>query len=292
MNPVLTTKFDNLKLFRAGKVRDVYEIGDYLLIVATDRISAFDVIMNDPIPEKGKLLSQISAFWFDKTKHIVKNHFITNKVSEYPAECQQYADVLEGRSQLVRRCKVLPIEAIVRGYITGSGWKEYKKSQTVCSIQLPAGLKEFQKLPEAIFTPSTKAEVGHDENISYEETVKIIGTDVAERIKELSLGLYNFAAEYLEKNNLILADTKFEFGMDENGEIILVDEALTPDSSRFWLKEEYDKGGDLINFDKQVLRDWLETQDWNKMPPPPQLPKEVIERTTDKYREAFSRICR
>jgi len=290
MATVYKTDFDNLKLMQRGKVRDVYDLGDYLLIVATDRISAFDVIMNDPIPEKGQILSQISAFWFKNTTHIVKNHLITNNVDEYPAECLQYKTELEGRSMLVRKCKVFPIECIVRGYVAGSGWKEYKRQGTICGIPLPAGLVEFSKLPGPIFTPSTKAEVGHDENISPDVASKLIGKESSDKIASLSIRLYSFAADYLEKRGLILADTKFEFGLTEDGDIMLIDEALTPDSSRFWLKEEYAPGKEQINFDKQVLRDYLESLAWNKTPPPPVLPNEIISKTKDKYLEAFRRV--
>lgn len=275
---------------RRGKVRDIYEMDKYILIVATDRISAFDVIMNEPIPEKGKILSQISLSWFNRTKHIIRNHFISNNVSDYPSEFQKYKEQLEGRSMLVKKCKPLPIECIVRGYVAGSGWKEYKVSNTICGIPLPEGLLEFSRIPEPIFTPSTKAEVGHDENISPEQAAKMIGKELADKIADVSIELYKFGADFLEKNNIILADTKFEFGTDENGDLCLIDEALTPDSSRFWLKEEYAPGKPQINFDKQVLRDYLESLDWNKQPPPPKLPQEIIERTLEKYKEAFRRI--
>jgi phosphoribosylaminoimidazole-succinocarboxamide synthase len=292
MKTVYSTNFPGIKEFRRGKVRDVYEIGDKLLVVATDRVSAFDVVMDSPIPEKGRVLSQISAFWFEKTKHIVNNHFITNKVADYPAELQPFAEELEGRSMLVKKCKMIPLECIVRGYIAGSGWKEYKRSQTVCSIPLPAGLLEHSKLPEPIFTPSTKAEEGHDENISPEQAAKIIGEELAAAVAEASLKLYYYAAEYLESVGLILCDTKFEFGLDENNVLTLIDEALTPDSSRFWLKSEYAPGRPLVNFDKQALRDYLESINWNKMPPPPPLPDEIINKTTEKYLDAWRKICK
>ncbi len=290
MSTVYRTDFSDIKLMQRGKVRDVYDLGKFLLIVATDRISAFDVVMDSPIPDKGKLLSKISAFWFKNTTHIVKNHFITNKVDEYPEVCKQYREELEDRSMLVTKCKVFPIECIVRGYVAGSGWKEYKKSQTICGIPLPEGLVEFSKLPKPIFTPSTKADVGHDENISPEEAGLIIGKEKSDKLAEISIALYSFAANYLEERGLILADTKFEFGLNENDEIILIDEALTPDSSRFWLKENYAPGKEQINFDKQVLRDYLESITWNKMPPPPALPDEIIAKTLDKYNEAFRRV--
>lgn len=292
MKLMLKSDFKNLKLINVGKVREVYEVEDKILFVTSDRISAFDVIMDQPIPNKGAILSAISAFWFEKTKHIVKNHFITNEVAKYPQACQEYASELEGRSMLVKKCKPLPIECIVRGYVAGSGWKDYKKTGKICGIEIPSGLQEFEKLPEAIFTPSTKASEGHDENISFEQAAGIIGKEKAEKIKEYSLALYKFAAEYLLSKGLVLADTKFEFGEDENGEIILIDEALTPDSSRFWLLEDYAPGKPQMNFDKQVLRDYLESIDWNKMPPPPVLPDEIINKTSEKYEIARERIIK
>lgn len=290
MEPILKTNFPNLKLKNRGKVRDIYDLGNVLLFVATDRISAFDVVMHEPIPYKGIILTQISKFWLTNTKHIVPNHFITDDVTNYPDECKEYSETLRGRSMLVRKCKPLPIEAIVRGYIAGSGWKEYKKSGTICGIPLPEGLVEFQKLPEPIFTPSTKAEVGHDENVDFEYAKNILGTELAEKVRDISLNLFNFASNYLESRNLILADTKFEFGIDENGELILIDEVLTPDSSRFWLKEDYAPGKPQYNFDKQVLRDYLESLNWNKVPPPPHLPEAIIKQIVEKYKEAYQRI--
>lgn len=292
MNTILETNFKDLKLKQKGKVRDIYDLDQFLLFVTTDRISAFDVVMSEPIPDKGKILSQISAFWFRNTTHIVKNHFITNNVEDYPQECQKYSAELDGRSMLVKKCKVLPIECIVRGYVAGSGWKEYRSQGTICGIKLPEGLKEFSKLPEPIFTPSTKADVGHDENINIEKAAEIIGWDNVKKLSDYSIKLYKYAEEYLEKNGLIIADTKFEFGVNEDGEIILIDEALTPDSSRFWLKEKYAPGVAQYNFDKQVLRDYLEMISWNKQPPPPHLPDEIIKKTQEKYWEAFHRIVK
>lgn len=292
MNTILETNFKELNLKQKGKVRDIYDLNQFLLFVTTDRISAFDVVMSEPIPDKGKILSQISAFWFKNTTHIVKNHFITNNVEEYPKECKKYSAELDGRSMLVKKCKVLPIECIVRGYVAGSGWKEYRTQGTICGIKLPEGLKEFSKLPEPTFTPSTKADVGHDENINIEKAAEIIGWDNVKKLSDYSIKLYKYAEEYLEKNGLIIADTKFEFGVDENGEIILIDEALTPDSSRFWLKEKYAPGVSQYNFDKQVLRDYLEMIGWNKQPPPPHLPDEIIKKTQEKYWEAFHRIVK
>ncbi|MCX7908803.1 MAG: phosphoribosylaminoimidazolesuccinocarboxamide synthase [Ignavibacteria bacterium] len=290
MEAVYQTNFEELKLRNRGKVRDIYDLGEFLLFVATDRISAFDVVMNEPIPYKGKILTQISKFWLEKTKHIVPNHFVTDNTEEYPEPCRKYQDQLAGRSMLVKKCKPLPIEAIVRGYIAGSGWKEYKKSKTICGIPLPDGLVEFQKLPEPIYTPSTKEEVGHDINVDFSYTVNVLGEELANKVKEISLSLFKFASDYLETQGLILADTKFEFGLDENGTIILIDEVLTPDSSRFWLKEDYAPGKPQYNFDKQVLRDYLESLNWDKVPPPPPLPNEVIEKIVEKYKEAYRRI--
>lgn len=285
-------KLEGLNFIKSGKVRDIYDAGENLVFVASDRISAFDVIMNEPIQGKGEILATISTFWFNNTKSIIQNHLISDLVSDYPEEFHQYSDVLSGRSMLVKKCKVLPVECIVRGYVAGSGWKEYQKSQTICGIKLPAGLQEFEKLPEPIFTPSTKADEGHDENISFEQMCEILGEKLANEVKEMAIAVYKFGAEYLEKNGLILADTKFEFGKDENDELILIDEVMTPDSSRFWLKSEYAPGKPQYNFDKQVLRDYLESIDWNKQPPPPVLPKEIIEKTLDKYKEALNLIVR
>jgi phosphoribosylaminoimidazole-succinocarboxamide synthase len=292
MNTIFETNFEDIKLFRKGKVRDVYDLDDKLLFVASDRISAFDVIMNEPIPQKGKILTEISKFWFDNTKHIIKNHLISTTVEEYPTVCKKYANELNGRSMLVQNSKPIMLECVVRGYVAGSGWKEYKKNGTICGVEIPAGLKEFEKLPEPIFTPSTKAEIGHDENINFDEACKIIGKEVAEKIRKYSLDLYNFAYEYLYKKSIILADTKFEFGINSDDEIILIDEALTPDSSRFWLLSDYESGKEPVNFDKQVLRDYLENTDWNKQPPPPILPNSIIEKTLEKYNFALEAITK
>lgn len=287
---LLESNMPNLDLLRRGKVREVYQLDNYYLIVTSDRISAFDVIMKQAVPGKGIILNNITKFWFQKTKDIIPNHFITSNLEEYPKECKEYADQLSGRSMIIKKCKPLPVEFVVRGYITGSGWKEYQNSGTVCGIKLQEGLQEYQQLSEPIFTPTTKAEEGHDENISFEEAAKILGQETAEYLRDISIKLYTFGRDYLSERNIILADTKFEFGIDEDGTIILIDEALTPDSSRFWLKEFYAPGKEQINFDKQVLRDWLETITWNKMPPPPEVPKEIIQKTLDKYKEAETRI--
>ncbi|MCX8054800.1 MAG: phosphoribosylaminoimidazolesuccinocarboxamide synthase [Ignavibacteria bacterium] len=288
---VFQTNFQDIPLIRRGKVRDVYDLGECLLFVATDRISAFDVIMQEPIPGKGIILNKISEFWFNNTKHIIDNHFISSNVDDYPDVCKKYRQALDGRSMIVKKCSPLPVECIVRGYIAGSGWKEYLKSQTICGIPLPAGLKEFEQLPEPVFTPSTKAEAGHDENISPEMAKHILGDSVFSIIEQSSINLYKFAANYLSGRGIILADTKFEFGMI-NGKIILIDEALTPDSSRFWLKESYAPGVPQTNFDKQILRDWLESTNWNKQPPPPPLPPEIISGTLEKYQMALEMIIK
>jgi len=292
MHVVLNTNFEGIPQPRRGKVRDIFELDKYLLIVATDRISAFDVIMDEPIPGKGKFLSQITTFWFNNTKHIIPNHFVTNNVDDYPEEFRKYKSQLEGRSMLVKKCKVVPIECIVRGYVAGSGWKEYQKSSTICGISIPVGLLEYSKLPEPIFTPSTKAEVGHDENISFAVMADLVGNDLAEKLSKASIELYKFAADYLEKRDIIFADTKFEFGIDEDNNLILIDEAITPDSSRFWLKEEYAPGKPQMNFDKQVLRDYLESINWNKQPPPPKLPQTIIDKVIEKYQDAVYRILK
>lgn len=287
---MFSSNFDKLKLINKGKVREIYEVAGKVLFVTSDRISAFDVIMNEPVPQKGAILSQISAYWFNNTKHIVDNHFITNNPDEYPEECSPYREDLLGRSMLVKKCKTLPIECIVRGYIAGSGWKDYKSTGKICGIQIPEGLQEFAQLPEPIFTPSTKADEGHDQNISFDETIQVIGEDKANKIKHYAIELYKFAAELLLSKGLVLADTKFEFGEDEDGKIILIDEALTPDSSRFWLLEDYAPGKPQMNFDKQVLRDYLETLSWDKTPPAPALPMDIIQQTSEKYQIAYKRI--
>jgi len=287
---VIKTDFPGLKIFKRGKVRDVYDLGDTLLMVATDRISAFDVVMPDPIPDKGKILTQISLFWFDLMKPLLKNHIISSKIDGYPEECKKYADILEGRSMLVKKTKPLPVECVVRGYISGSGWKSYQESGRICGIKLPEGLKESGKLTEAIFTPSTKEEVGtHDVNIDFEETVNLIGKEIAEKVKSLSYEIYQKGAEIAEEKGIIIADTKFEFGLIED-EIILIDEVLTPDSSRFWPKETYLPGGSQESFDKQYLRDYLLSINWDQKPPAPPLPEEVIKNTRNKYIEAFNKL--
>ena len=287
MQAIAQTNFDGLTLFRRGKVRDVYDLGETLLIVATDRLSAFDVVLPDPIPMKGTVLTQISKFWFDRTGHVVRNHVISTDVDEYPAECAPYAEQLRGRSMLVRKTQPLAIECVVRGYLTGSGLKEYRKTQSVCGIALPEGLVDGSMLPEPLFTPSTKAEVGHDENIDFEAAAGIVGRDLAQKASDLSIALYSFARDYAKDRGIIIADTKFEFGVDADGELILIDEALTPDSSRFWPMDGYAPGQSQPSFDKQYVRDYLEAVQWDKTPPAPALPAEVIEKTTEKYIEAY-----
>jgi phosphoribosylaminoimidazole-succinocarboxamide synthase len=284
------THFEDLKLLRRGKVRDVYEIDDNLLIVASDRMSAFDVIMDDPIPDKGKILTQISVFWFNKLASVVENHIISTDPAKYPEVCRKYAGQLKGRSMLVKKAEPLAVECIVRGYLSGSGWKEYLSGGSVCGIALPAGLRESEKLPVPIFTPSTKAEQGlHDENISLEQATRILGREVADKVKEISLQIYEFGRNLAAEKGIIVADTKFEFGILD-GRLILIDEVLTPDSSRFWPVDEYRPGGAQKSFDKQFLRDYLEKIKWPKQPPPPRLPAEIIEKTRDKYLEALKRL--
>lgn len=279
-----------LNLIKQGKVRDIYDMGDSLLMVTSDRISAFDVIMDQPVPDKGVVLTQISLYWFELMKDLVPNHIITGNVDEFPAVCQPYKEQLKGRSILVKKCEPLAIECVVRGYITGSGWKSYKADGTVCGIKLPEGLKESQQLPEPIFTPSTKEELGaHDENIDFETAASIVGRETAEKVRDLSLAIYKKGAEIAATRGIIIADTKFEFGL-YNGEIILIDEVLTPDSSRFWPADKYEAGHGQESFDKQYLRDYLESIDWNKQPPPPVLPEDVIKNTRAKYVEALRYI--
>jgi len=285
---VVETNFSDLNMVKKGKVRDLYDLGEYFLMVATDRISAFDVIMPNPIPGKGKVLTQISLYWFDILKSIVKNHVVTSRVSEYPTACRKYSEILEGRSMLVKKADPLPVECVVRGFISGSGWESYQKDKTVCGIKLPENLQESDRLPEPIFTPSTKEEVGqHDINIDFQETEKRIGAENAKKIKDLSIAIYNKGVEIASDKGIIIADTKFEFGFNNN-ELILIDEVLTPDSSRFWPKESYHPGGAQKSFDKQYLRDYLLSINWNKTPPGPELPDEVVLNTQKKYIEALT----
>ncbi|MBN1831432.1 MAG: phosphoribosylaminoimidazolesuccinocarboxamide synthase [Deltaproteobacteria bacterium] len=281
---------EGLKLVKRGKVRDVYEVEDKLLIVATDRMSAFDVVMDDPIPDKGKILTGISVFWFNQLESVVENHIISTELNEYPQACRPHQEQLKGRSMLVKKAKPLRVECIVRGYLSGSGWAEYQSEGTICGIPLPQGLVESEKLPEPIFTPSTKAEQGiHDENISFERTIEILGKETADKIKDLSLRIYEFGRDLAAQKGIIIADTKFEFGF-EGDRLILIDEVLTPDSSRFWPTDTYVAGGPQKSFDKQFLRDYLSSLDWPKEPPPPRLPQDIIEKTREKYLEALERL--
>ncbi|MBT8347617.1 MAG: phosphoribosylaminoimidazolesuccinocarboxamide synthase [Desulfofustis sp.] len=291
---VIQTDLDGLNLVHRGKVRDMYEIpghDDKLLMVATDRISAYDVVMSDPIPGKGKVLTGLSLFWFDLLGDIVENHLISAEVDEYPTVCVPHREILAGRSMLVHKTAPLPVECIVRGYISGSFWSAYQKDTTVCGFELPAGMKESDRFPETLFTPSTKADIGdHDENISIERLEEIVGADRAAEIASTSVGLYQKAADYAREKGIIIADTKFELG-EKDGRLILIDEVLTPDSSRFWPLDEYTPGRGQPSFDKQFLRDYLSSLDWDKTPPPPILPPEIIQKTRVRYEEALSRIA-
>ncbi len=283
-NVVKTTDIPGAKLLNRGKVRDIYDAGEFMLIVTTDRISAFDVVMNEPIPYKGIVLNQISKFWFEQTRNIIANHFITDEVKEFPSPFSEHEETLAGRSMLVKKANPFPVECIVRGYLAGSAWKEYREHGTVHGQQMPAGLKNSSRLPEPIFTPSTKAESGHDENISFDQMVAIIGSTYSEKLREVSLKLYQYGAEVARQKGIIIADTKFEFGL-LNGEMILIDEVMTPDSSRFWPAKSYKPGKSQPSLDKQYLRDYLETLNWDKTPPPPRLPEDIVENTSRKYLE-------
>lgn len=288
--PIGETDFPELNLLKRGKVRDVYDLDEYLLMVVSDRISAFDVVMPDPVPDKGIILTQISLFWFDVVKPLIQNHVVAHDVDQYPDSCRAYADALKNRSMLVKKAQPLPIECIVRGYISGSGWKEYTESGSICGIQLPEGLKESQKLPEPIFTPSTKAEHGeHDINIDFEHAARLVGKERAEKIRQLSVDIYKKGAELADQKGIIIADTKFEFGLVDD-DVILIDEILTPDSSRFWPKETYRPGGTQKSYDKQYLRDYLNSLDWDKKAPGPSLPQDVIANTRQKYIEALTQL--
>jgi phosphoribosylaminoimidazole-succinocarboxamide synthase len=284
--PLFHSELPGIELHARGKVRDVYAAGEYLVIVASDRLSAFDYILPTPIPDKGRVLTQLTVFWLDLLRDLVPNHFVTASVDEYPAPFRPFRDQLEGRSMLVRRANMVNIECVARGYLSGSGWKEYKQTGAVCGIALPAGLRESDKLPRPVFTPATKAQSGHDENISFEASAKIVGVDVATRVRDLTLAIYQRAAEYAETKGIIIADTKFEFGF-VGDELVLADEVLTPDSSRFWPRASYQPGGAQPSFDKQYVRDYLEAIHWNKQPPAPALPEDVARRTAEKYREAY-----
>jgi len=289
-NVVSKTEFETLTLRGRGKVRDIYDLGSQLLIVATDRISAFDVVMPNPIPDKGRILTQLSKFWFDLTKDIVPNHIISLDVKDFPQACRPYENTLRDRSMWVVKTEVVPVECVVRGYLSGSGWTEYEKTGEVCGIPLAKGLVESSRLPEPIFTPATKAEMGeHDENINFEKMERLVGKELARRVKSLSLAIYARARNFAEKRGIIIADTKMEFGV-KDGTVILIDELLTPDSSRFWPKDNYQAGRSQQSFDKQFLRDYLLSVKWNKTPPPPQLPDEIIRKTREKYLEAYEKL--
>ncbi len=306
---VLETNLDGLTLQRRGKVRDVYDLGDTLLIVATDRISAFDYVLGSGIPDKGKVLTQLSAFWFEKVADLTPHHLLSTNVDDFPAAARVHAHILRGRSMWVRKTTPLPVECVARGYISGSGWKDYQKTGAVCGVTLPAGLRESDRLPQPLFTPATKAESGHDENISEAQAAAVVGTGLLARLKQLTLDIYQRGVEHAESCGIILADTKFEFGLAlrssdlvhqsaagaavenaKEGELVLIDEILTPDSSRFWPADQYAPGGPQPSFDKQFVRNWLEEIGWNKQPPVPSLPPDVVAKTRDKYMDAFRRL--
>jgi phosphoribosylaminoimidazole-succinocarboxamide synthase len=292
--PLLETSFSDLTLHGRGKVRDIYQVGDDLLIVATDRISAFDYVLASGIPDKGKVLTQLSAFWFERMDDLVPHHLIATDVAKMPSVLQPHREVLKGRTMLCRRTRPIPIECVARGYLSGSGWKEYQQTGSVCGVKLPAGLRESDRLPEPIFTPATKAESGHDVNISEDEAAKIIGRDLATRLKQLTLEIYRRGCGHAESKGIIIADTKFEFGLigagDPSRDVVLIDEVLTPDSSRFWPKDQFKPGQGQPSFDKQYVRDYLEEIRWNKQPPVPALPDTVVQKTREKYIEAFRRL--
>jgi len=288
-NVLLSTDFKDMKLYKRGKVRDVYGLGDKLLIISTDRISCFDVVLPSGIPYKGLVLTALSCFWFGFIQDIVAHHLITCDINSFPKELQKYRTILSGRSMLVKKTKPFPVECVVRGYLSGSGWKEYQAAQSICGIKLPAGLKESEKLPEILFTPSTKSDTSHDLNIDQKIVEGLIGEDTASKLKEMSIKIYAKAIQYALSRGIIIADAKFEFGIYDD-KIILIDEALTPDSSRFWPLDQYKAGKPQSSFDKQFVRDYLEDSGWNKVPPAPQLPKEIIEKTTQKYLEAYKKL--
>ena len=283
MEAITDTAFLGMPLFRKGKVRDIYEVGALLLIISTDRVSAFDVIMNEGVPGKGRVLNELAAFWLDKTADIIDNHLVTTDMSKLPADLLPFKDELQGRSMLVLKAEPLPVECVVRGYLAGSGWKDYQKNCSICGIPLPEGLRQADKLPEPIFTPSTKAEVGeHDENVTFGSIASVIGDELAREIERVSLALFERGSEVAATRNVILADTKYEFGMFE-GRMILIDEVFTPDSSRFWPMESWEPGHDQENLDKQLLRDWLETLGWDKKPPPPEIPPDIVRQVAERY---------
>jgi phosphoribosylaminoimidazole-succinocarboxamide synthase len=286
---ILKTEFPDIQLLNRGKVRDIYELGELLLLVATDRISAFDVVLPNGIPEKGRVLTQISIYWFEQMKDIIQNHIVATEIRDFPEKLHKYGDILEGRSMLVKKAQQLPVECVIRGYLSGSGWKEYKNGMTVCGIKLPEGLIESSRLDEPIFTPSTKAAVGHDINIAFQEMIKLVGQNLAEELRDVSIRIYSKAREIAEKKGIIIADTKFEFGL-YNSQLILIDELLTPDSSRFWSMQNYTPGRGQDSFDKQVVRDYLLTLDWNQTYPGPVLPDSIVEKTVARYKEILKII--
>ena len=292
--PLLETSFPDLKLHGRGKVRDIYQVSDNLLIVASDRISAFDYVLGSGIPDKGKVLTQLSAFWFERMGDLVPHHVIATDVAKFPAALTRYSETLRGRSMLCRRTRPVPIECVARGYLSGSGWREYQRTGMVCGVTLPAGLNESDRLPQPIFTPATKAESGHDINISEDDAAKIIGGELTDRLKRLTLEIFRRGCDHAESKGIIIADTKFEFGLVGEGnpatDVVLIDEVLTPDSSRFWPRDQYRPGGAVPSFDKQYVRDYLDEIHWNKQPPVPSLPDTVVERTREKYIEAFRRL--
>jgi phosphoribosylaminoimidazole-succinocarboxamide synthase len=289
--PLLQSNLPGLKLVSRGKVRDIYDLGEHLLIVTSDRLSAFDVIMNEGIPNKGKVLNQISIFWFKRMADIIPNHIVATEVDDFPAQTHPFRDQLEGRSMLVKKARPLPVECIVRGYLSGSGWKDYRKNGSICGIELPAGLRESERLPEPIFTPSTKAELGdHDENIPFDEAIRLCGREVAEQLRDKTVEIYCRARDFAATKGIIIADTKFEYGIVDDGSLLWIDEALSPDSSRFWPKSQYAPGGPQPSFDKQFVRDYLETLDWNKQAPPPPLPAKIVEQTAEKYQDALFQL--
>jgi len=288
--PLITTDLAGRPPARRGKVRDIYDAGDALIFIATDRVSAFDYVLGSGIPDKGRVLTQLSAFWFARTTGIVANHLVSLDVADYPEFFRPHADRLHGRSMLVRKTTPIPIECVARGYLSGSGWKEYQQDGTVCGVSLPTGLRESDRLPRPIFTPATKAESGHDINISAEAAGKLVGADLVDRLERLTLALYDHGVQHAEQCGIILADTKFEFGLTPDGGLLLIDEVMTPDSSRYWPRDQYDPGHAQPSFDKQFVRDYLESIHWNKQPPVPSLPDDVVARTRAKYLEAFRRL--
>jgi phosphoribosylaminoimidazole-succinocarboxamide synthase len=288
--PLVETRLNGLPPHRQGKVRDIYDVGDALLLVATDRISAFDYVLASGIPDKGRVLTQLSAFWFGRTQHIVSNHVIETDADRFPPELRRHAEILAGRSMLVRKTSPIPIECVARGYLAGSGWKDYLATSTVCGVKLPPGLRESDRLPEPIFTPATKATSGHDINIGEAEAAQLIGAPLVERLRALTMALYAFGAAHAERCGILLADTKFEFGLTPEDDVLLIDEVMTPDSSRYWPKDLYAPGRTQVSFDKQYVRDYLEQIKWNKQPPVPALPDAVVAKTREKYREAFRRL--